>query len=88
MFKDQATAASAAESIAGIASASTMLNELLLSIEHSLQLQLADLASSMDVEAQDRFTKADPERWLENARHNLQSGLMFLERAVQQPTRF
>ena len=31
---------------------------------------------------------ADPERWLENARNSLQAGVMFLERAVQQPARF
>ena len=73
------------ERIAGLSAELAMLVSL---VENHIHLQVADLADSGDVDAQERFAVADPERWLENARNSLQAGVMFLERAVQQPARF
>ena len=70
------------ERIAGLSAELAVLVSL---VENHIHLQLAD---SGDVDAQERFAVADPERWLENARNSLQAGFMFLERAVQQPARF
>lgn len=71
-----------------IAAVSAELAVLVSLVENHIHLQLADLADSGDVDAQERFAVADPERWLENARNSLQVGVMFLERAVRQPARF
>ncbi|WP_323162824.1 hypothetical protein [Stenotrophomonas maltophilia] len=68
--------------------ASWMLDELVQTVQARIHAQLASLADSGDVEAQEQFTRADPERWLENARNSLQSGLMFLARANHQPPNF
>jgi len=71
-----------------IAELSAELAVLVSLVENRIHLQMADLADSGDVDAQERYALADPERWLENARNSLQAGVMFLERAVSQPTRF
>ncbi|HDS0948116.1 TPA: hypothetical protein QDZ34_004314 [Stenotrophomonas maltophilia] len=73
------------ERITGLSAELAVLVSL---VENRIHLQMADLADSGDVDAQERYALADPERWLENARNSLQAGVMFLERAVSQPTRF
>ena len=57
-----------------IAAVSAELAVLVSLVENHIHLQLADLADSGDVDAQERFAVADPERWLENARNSLQVG--------------
>ena len=64
------------ERIAGLSAELAVLVSL---VENHIHLQLADLTESGDVDAQERFAVADPERWLENARNSLQAGVMFLE---------
>lgn len=50
--------------------------------------QVAQAMSEGDTDEQERLGSADPHRWLEQGKHSLQAGLMFLNRAIHQPTSF
>lgn len=64
------------------------LRELLQQIELHLNEQHAHASATRDIGEMQRLQEADPYRWLADAKHSLQAGLMFAERAVTQPTPF
>ncbi len=66
----------------------TQLRELLQQIELHINDQHAHASATKDISEMQRLENADPYRWLSDAKHSLQAGLMFAERAVAQPTLF
>lgn len=66
----------------------TELRELLQRIESHLDEQHQHAKASADIDEMQRLTDADPYRWLADAKHSLQAGVMFAERAVMQPATF
>ena len=64
------------------------LKELLDEIELHLNQQHEHARATADIDEMQRLQDASPYNWLSLAKHNLQSGLMFVERAVDQPTTF
>lgn len=64
------------------------LRELLQRIELHIDDQHQHATATQDVEEMQRLTDADPYRWLADAKHSLQTGMMFAERAIAQPTSF
>jgi hypothetical protein len=64
------------------------LRELLQHIELHIDDQHQHAKAASDVDEMQRLQDADPYRWLADAKHSLQSGLMFAERAISQPTSF
>ncbi|HHA2674718.1 TPA: hypothetical protein ACOECQ_000785 [Stenotrophomonas maltophilia] len=71
-----------------IEAASEQLAGLVQEVQYIISLQVNAATASGSIDAQERITAADPERWLAEATHSLQTGLMFLRRAVAQPTTF
>lgn len=64
------------------------LRELLQQIELQIDEQHEHAKASEDIDEMQRLTDADPYRWLADAKHAMQSGLMFAERATCQPVGF
>lgn len=64
------------------------LRELLQQIELHINEQHAHATATGDIDEMQRLQDSDPYRWLSDAKHSLQAGLMFAERAVAQPTQF
>lgn len=64
------------------------LRELLQRIELHVDDQHLHAKSTSDIDEMQRLQDADPYRWIADAKHSLQSGIMFAERALAQPTLF
>lgn len=64
------------------------LRELLQRIELHVDEQHSHARDAADIDEMQRLQDADPYRWLADAKHSLQSGVMFAERAVAQPITF
>lgn len=64
------------------------LRALLQEVEAHIDDQHEHAKATDDVDEMQRLTDADPYRWHADAKHSLQSGVMFLERAVTQSTTF
>lgn len=64
------------------------LNELLNEIELHLNQQHEHARATADIDEMQRLQDSGPYDWLLRAKFNLQSGLMFAERAVDQPITF
>lgn len=64
------------------------LAELLKEIELRIDAQHQHAKATADVDEMQRLQLADPYRWLADAKHSLQAGMMFLARSVEQPTAF
>lgn len=64
------------------------LEQLVLTVESHIRDQHVHAEGMRDLTEQERLDTARPFRWLDDARHNLQAGVMFLERAIHQPTTF
>lgn len=64
------------------------LEQLVMTVESHIRDQYVHAEGTRDLNEQQRLESARPFRWLDDARHNLQAGVMFLERAVTQPTTF
>lgn len=64
------------------------LRELLALAESCIDDQHQHAQATEDFEEMDRLQKADPYRWHAAAVQSLQAGIMFLIRAVEQPTGF
>lgn len=66
----------------------TELRELLQQIELHLDDQHEHARATSDIDEMQRLQDAEPYRWLADAKHSLQSGLMFADRALTQSTGF
>jgi hypothetical protein len=64
------------------------MRDLLQRIEMQLDDQHSHAKETSDVDEMQRLQDADPYRWLADAKHSIQSGLMFGARAISQPTEF
>jgi hypothetical protein len=64
------------------------LRELLQRVELHVDEQHAHAKATADIDEMQRLQDADPYRWLADAKHSLQAGVMFAERAVAQPVGF
>ena len=64
------------------------LRELLKLIELHIDDQHQHARAVADVDEMGRLVDADPYRWLADAKHSLQAGMMFVERAIAQPISF
>lgn len=64
------------------------LGELLQEIELHIDDQHQHAKESGDIDEQQRLQECDAYRWHADAKHSLQAGVMFAERAVKQPTTF
>lgn len=84
----QATDQQDADLIAVVRAKAGELRELLQRIELQVDEQHQHAKATSDIEEMQRLQDADPYRWLADAKHALQSGVMFAERAVIQPTQF
>jgi hypothetical protein len=73
------------ERIAGLSAELAVLVSL---VENHIHLQLADLADSGDVDAQERFAVAGSGALVGERPQQPAGGFHVLERAVQQPARF
>lgn len=69
-------------------SKSTELRWLLRQVETHIDEQHQQAKAVHDIEEMQRLEDADPYRWFADAKHSLQAGFMFLERAVTQSTAF
>ncbi|WP_251044653.1 MULTISPECIES: AlpA family phage regulatory protein [unclassified Lysobacter] len=69
-------------------SKSTELGWLLRQVETHIDEQHQRAKAARDIDEMQRLEDADPYRWFADAKHSLQAGLMFLERAVTQSTAF
>lgn len=68
--------------------ANALLAQAVQMTQDHIDDQVAQAQSAQDMEEQERLGSADPHRWLEQGKHALQTGLMFLSRAIHQPTSF
>lgn len=64
------------------------LCELFACIDAHIDEQHQEARAAMNIDEMKRLTAADPLRWLADAKHNMQSGVMFALRAVEQPVAF
>lgn len=64
------------------------LRELLQRIELHVDEQHHHAKATSDIDEMQRLTDADPYRWLADAKHALQSGIMFADRALAQRSAF
>ena len=65
------------------------LGEQLEKITDKVDFHICDQRNTAEnVEEEDRLDSADPEMWAQEAKKSLKQGLMFLTRAVAQPTTF
>jgi len=78
----------AAELCAIVAAKAEELGALLASIEQHVSDQHIHAQACEDFVEMERLDAAAPFDWIAQARMSLRSGLMFAERAVQQPTAF
>jgi hypothetical protein len=69
-------------------SASVQLRELLQRVELHIEDQHLHATGAEDVDEMQRLDDAKPFDWHAQAKHALQSGLMFAIRAVEQPGAF
>ncbi len=74
--------------LAEVRASAAKLREVLKLIELHIDDQHAHAQGTGDIDEMERLTEADPYRWLADAKHSLQAGVMFMERAVEQPTTF
>lgn len=104
MFNTETTAAAAANAVSAPATdivAATVTNlaltaedlrsdlrELLQRIELHIDDQHQHAQACQDVDEMQRLADADPYRWLADAKHALQAGMMYLDRALAQPAGF
>lgn len=65
-----------------------LLSQAVQMAQDHIDDQVAQAISAQDIDEQERLGSADPHRWLEQGKHSLQAGLMFLNRAIHQPTSF
>lgn len=63
-----------------------LLEQLVTDVRYHVDQQMVD--SEGDYDEIDRIIAANPDRWVEIAMTDLQTGLMALTRAVAQPTTF
>ena len=63
-----------------------LLEQLVTDVRYHIDQQMVD--SEGDYDEIDRIIEANPDRWVEIAMTDLQTGLMALTRAVAQPTTF
>lgn len=64
------------------------LSLLMKRIEAHVEEQHHHAKATADIDEMQRIVEAEPFRWLGDAKHSLQTGLMFAHRAVTQPTNF
>ena len=65
------------------------LGEQLEKITNKVDFHICDQRNTVEnVEEEDRLDSADPEMWAHEAKKALKQGLMYLTRAVAQPTTF
>lgn len=64
------------------------LGEVIRRLETIIEEQHQHALATEDVEEMQRLQDADPFRWLADAKHSLQAGVMFAHRALSQPTGF
>lgn len=64
------------------------LAELLKEIELHIDAQHQHAKATADVDEMQRLQLADPYRWMADAKHSLQAGMMFVDRAISQQTAF
>lgn len=76
------------ELIQDIIRARVELAQLMKRIESHIEEQHHHAKATDDIDEMERIQDADPYRWHADAKHALQSGLMFALRAVSQPTTF
>lgn len=87
--KDQSEAGQGAECLArDIRAKAEELRDLVKRIELAIDEQHEHAKATHDVDEMQRLTDADPYRWIADAKHSLQAGIMFAERAVSQTTSF
>ena len=68
--------------------ARSQLRELMDKVQCYVDNQHVHALTTNDIDEQQRLVDANPQRWLDEARHSLQAGLMFIDRTVSQPTSF
>jgi hypothetical protein len=89
MKKQTATTSAIPEDVAdSLRRAYEALEEIVQVAQQHVDDQLAQAITSQDVDEQQRLDNAAPQRWLDEGRHSLQAGMMFLSRAIQQPITF
>lgn len=71
-----------------VRAASQELRMLLQQIENHLDDQHQHARATGDIDEMQRLQDADPYRWHADAKHSLQAGAMFAERALAQPSSF
>jgi len=64
------------------------LSLLMKRIEAHVEDQHHHAKATGDIDEMQRIVEAEPFRWLADAKHSLQTGFMFAQRAVTQPTTF
>lgn len=76
------------ELIQDITEVRAKLSELMRKIETHVEEQHQHAKATGDIDEMQRLQDADPFRWHADAKHALQTGLMFAVRAVSQSTNF
>lgn len=76
------------ELIRDIESKGEEIATLLRRLDSFIDEQHQHAKAAHDVDEMQRLQDADPFRWFAAARHELQSGFMFMKRAAEQPTSF
>jgi len=71
-----------------VKSAADALKELVGRVDVHLTEQYDHAHAAKDLETMERLHNADPLKWLGSAKHTLQTGLMCLRRAIEQPDDF
>lgn len=71
-----------------VRAASQQLRTLLQQIENHIDDQHQHAKATGDIDEMQRLQDADPYRWHADAKHSLQAGVMFAERALAQPSSF
>jgi len=77
---------------ADVADAVRCALEALQTLVQTAQTHIEDqYAQAIDlglIDEQQRLESAKPQQWLDQSKQSLQAGMMFLDRALQQPTSF
>jgi len=81
------TALVPAELAEAIRHATDALAELVNHAQTHIEGQMVE-AHSLGIDEQLRLSQSSPQSWLDQGKHSLQAGMMFLVRALQQPTTF
>jgi hypothetical protein len=64
------------------------LQTLMQTAQTHIDEQYAQAIELGSIDEQQRLESAEPQQWLDQSRKSLQAGMMFLDRALQQPTTF